>query len=779
MEIPLNVLIVDDSEDDAVLLLRELVRGGYEPRHRRVDNAGALNRALDDEKWDIVLGDFTMPSFSGHQALSLVRGRGLDVPFIFVSGTMGEEAAVAAMKAGAQDYVIKGNLGRLVPAIERELRDAGVRREAARAEQTLRKLFHAVDNSANFVLITDASGVIEYVNPRLLQVTGYSADQVIGQKPSIWKSDMTDQQDYARLWQTILAGNDWQGELVNRCSDGRLITVSAVISPIKDANGRVSHFIGIQEDITHRKDLERQLRQAQKMESVGQLTGGVAHDFNNLLAIIIGNLDLLGDELEGRSTARQLANDALQAGLRGAELTHRLLAFARHQPLNPRPFALNELVTGITDLLRRTLGGQYDIEMALADDLWPGLADPSQVESALTNLAINARDAMPGGGRLTIETANRRLDESYAAENVDLAPGDYVMLAVSDTGTGIPPAILDRVLEPFFTTKDEGKGTGLGLSMIYGFAKQSRGHLKIYSEVGHGTTVRLYLPRAASDAIEAEEALAEIAEGEPADATILLVEDNAEVRRTAVRQLLEFGYHVIEAEDALTALEALRDQRIDLLFTDVVMPGGMTGIDLAREARKLEPDLKILVTTGFAEASLHIDDEAGAGVVFLSKPYRMADLARQLRIALRGIGTGASGGSRLLVVDDEPDIGRFVCNVAKVVGYKARFVETADAFKAEYKAHSPDVVVLDLVMPGTDGVELLAFLAEERSSASVLLMSGIDERVRAAAQSLGGARGLRMVGIVPKPVRVAELKATLESLKSERRTPAPPSGSST
>ncbi len=771
---PLRVLIIDDSEDDALLLLRELAHGGYEPRHQRVDNAEALGRALDSEEWDVVLGDFTMPSFSGTQALSLVRERGLDVPFIFVSGTMGEDLAVAAMKAGAQDYVVKGNLGRLVPAIERELREAGVRREAARAEETLRKLSRAVDNSANLVLITDAEGVIEYVNPRLLQVTGYAADHVIGRKPSLWKSGMTDQQDYARLWQTILAGDDWHGEFINRCSDGSLITVSTVISPIKDANGRVTHFIGIQEDITQRKELETQLRQAQKMESVGQLTGGVAHDFNNLLAVIIGNLDLLQDELEAMPEARQLAQDALQAGLRGAELTRRLLAFARNQPLNPRPFDLNGLVTGIMDMLSRTLGEQIEIEVIPAQDLWLGLADPSQVESALTNLAINARDAMPDGGRLTIETANKHLDESYAAESIDVTPGDYVMLAVSDSGAGIPPDILDRVVEPFFTTKEEGKGTGLGLSMIYGFAKQSRGHMRLYSEVGHGTTVRLYLPRAAPGATVVEEAPADSADEGTGDATILVVEDNAEVRRVVARQLGGLGYRVIESANAAAALQALATETVDLLFTDVIMPGGMTGIELAGQARRLRPGLKVLVTSGFAEASLNLGGEAGGDIGVLSKPYRKEELARHVRRALRGNYKASGRAPRLLLVDDEPEVGKFVCNVGKAAGYDVRFTRSAGSFKVEYQARPPDVVILDLVMPGTDGIELLAFLAEQRSRAQILLMSGFDERIREAAQRLGEAQGLMMAGIVPKPVRADKLRALLESLEQERRAQVAP-----
>jgi CheY-like chemotaxis protein len=388
------------------------------------------------------------------------------------------------------------------------------------------------------------------------------------------------------------------------------------------------------------KRTTKQLVQAQKMEGVGQLTGGIAHDFNNLLAVIVGNLDLLEEELEPKSKAQQMARDALTASLRGADLTRQLLAFSRRQTLEPTVLSLNEVVSGTAELLRRTLGARVEINLQLADGLAPALADRTQVESALTNMAINARDAMPDGGFLTIETANKSLDEQYQAENPEVKPGEYVMLAVSDTGSGIPAAILDRVFEPFFTTKGEGKGSGLGLSMIYGFAKQSRGHVKIYSEVGHGTTIRLYLPRASAPVESAKEIPAELKIA-PTTATILVVEDNADVRHVAVRQLLELGYEVIEAENADTALTVLRQARpIDILFTDVIMPGAMTGDLLAREARRLRPELRVLFASGFAEASIQNGSRSPDihGERILSKPYRKTDLARRISETLRDKG---------------------------------------------------------------------------------------------------------------------------------------------
>jgi PAS domain S-box-containing protein len=571
-----------------------------------------------------------MPRFSGTHALQMLRARGLDTPFIFVSGTIGEEVAVAAMKAGAQDYVIKGNLKRLAPAIERELRDVAARRERRRIEARLRQLLRAVEQSANFVVITDVDGTIEYANPKMLEATGYSAAEVIGRKPSLWRSGSTADQDYAELWHTILAGQDWHGEFENRRKDGSILAVSATISPIRDDRGEITHFIGIQEDVTERRAIEAQLRRSQRLEAIGQLTGGMAHDFNNLLTVIIGNLELLLED--SRMGNLPLIRLALDAALRGSDLTRQMLAFARRQSLDARVLDLNELVSATAELLRRTLGENIEMDVRLGNDLWPAFADAAQLESAITNLAINARDAMPNGGRLILETANHRLDEHDVAALGEAVPGDFVTLAVSDTGTGIPPEILARVFEPFFTTKPPGKGTGLGLSMVYGFVKQSHGYATIDSKLGHGTTIHLYLPRASLPAPTMDVAVPEIVEAAPSEATILVVEDKAEVRDVVVKQLIALNYRVVEAGSAAAALAILRTrQRVDLLFTDVIMPGGMSGIELAHEAKKLRPGLKLLLTSGFSEASLLGRSGLDDGWNLLGKPYRKRDLARRIR----------------------------------------------------------------------------------------------------------------------------------------------------
>ncbi len=378
------------------------------------------------------------------------------------------------------------------------------------------------------------------------------------------------------------------------------------------------------------------LLQAQKMEAIGNLTGGMAHDFNNLLSIIIGNLDILAEKLGNDDEAKSLSQAALEAALRGADLTRRLLAFARQQPLQPQRIDINKLAEGITKLLARTLGEDVQISLNLAPGVWPVVADPAQLEAAITNLATNARDAMPHGGRLIITTGNGHLDDDYAAQHAEVVPGDYVVIEVSDTGTGMPPEVIAHIFEPFFTTKERGKGTGLGLAMIFGFMKQSGGHINVYSEAGAGTIFRLYLPRAVGDAAAVTQNTT-VATATGGHETILVVEDNNDVRRIVKRQLNQLGYHVLEAESAAAALEMLTEgDRVDLLFSDIVMPGKLNGLELARLAAERWPSLKIILTSGFPETKLNGHGEPAAGMRLLSKPYRKTDLARVLREVLEG-----------------------------------------------------------------------------------------------------------------------------------------------
>jgi len=404
--------------------------------------------------------------------------------------------------------------------------------------------------------------------------------------------------------------------------------------PISGTNGGHRYVLVIGRDLTEQRATESQLRQIQRMDAVGRLTGGIAHDFNNILAIILGNIDLLREQQIDGTEGAEMADEALAAATHGAELVRRLLAFARMQHLEPTALDLNRRLPAITALLKRTLGERVTVRVNPVEGLWPALVDPTQVDDALVNLAINARDAMPDGGALTIETGNETLDEDYAVHHVEVTPGDYVMLAVSDTGTGMEPAVIARAFEPFFTTKDEGQGTGLGLSQVYGWVKQSGGHIKIYSELGHGTTIKLYLPRADAPRDEAANAPEAIEAALAGNETVLVVEDNPKVRSTVLRQLRDLGYSTLEAGGGEAALDLVRSPlAFDLLLTDVVMPGGMTGYELARQARALRPELRVLFTSGYTELAAASGQPAATGPL-LSKPYRKADLARALRAVL-------------------------------------------------------------------------------------------------------------------------------------------------
>jgi two-component system, cell cycle sensor histidine kinase and response regulator CckA len=675
---------------------------------------------------------------------------------------MGEDVAVEAMRSGAHDYVMKGNLKRLPPAIDRELRDAGVRRDRAQAEarqhSTEARYRQILSIAPDAIVALDDHLQIAVFNHAAERLFGYRADEAIGRPADILLPqrllasvrdrvlafagdgetamqialpdrlyarskdgsefpaeiyvskliedrrtmftaivrDITDREnmlatlrqanetldgvvqsspvaiiaidparrviawnhraeqifhaaakqvvghaidslseilgtEIAAIVQRLLDGERLQDQEVQRpIATGRTLDLRVSGAPLQDGDRPVRGAVCIVEDISESKVTHRQLLHAQRMEAVGQLTGGLAHDFNNLLAVVIGNLDLLQDYVEQVPGAKEPLDLALKASLGGANLIRQLLAFSRRQTLSPKPFDLASLVVSTRELLARTLGEHIEVEMRLAPDLWPVLADPSQLESAIANLAINARDAMPGGGRLTMEAANEHLDDDYAAVNPDTQPGDYVMLAVSDTGQGIPADVIGRVFEPFFTTKEHGKGSGLGLSMVYGFARQSRWHVKIYSEVGNGTTVRLYLPRAMQKT-EPISAVPRQQEAAKIDAIILVVEDNADVRKIVCKLLRDFGCTVLEASSGPAALTILQsDAKIDLLFSDVVMPGGISGTELVQAARTLRPGIKTLLTTGFAEGSLRNSPQfANAGEI-LSKPYRRQDLARKL-----------------------------------------------------------------------------------------------------------------------------------------------------
>ncbi|QLH38868.1 MAG: PAS domain S-box protein [Defluviicoccus sp.] len=502
--------------------------------------------------------------------------------------------------------------------------------EQKKSQAELNKLLEAVRQSPMSVVITDRNGVIEYVNPEFSKVSGFTPAEVIGQTPRLLKSGHTPPEQYTALWSTISQGQVWRGEFLNKKKSGELYWELASVAPVRDGE-TITSYVAVKEDITARKEIEEQLRQSQKMQAIGQLTGGIAHDFNNLLSIILGNLQLLAESIKDDEALRELIDDAQWSARRGGELTHRLLAFARRQPLKPAATDLNDVVRSMAQLLRRTLGARIRIEEMLTPDLWEAFVDRGELERAVVNLAVNARDAMDGEGVLTLETRNVMLDELYAEQYDEVTPGEYVMLAATDTGTGMAPDVVKRAFEPFFTTKAVGQGSGLGLSMVYGFVKQSGGHVSLYSREGYGTSVKLYLPRVAHPASTSTDDGAEDLPQGLDGKLVLVVEDEPKLRRVAVKMLEQLGLRSLQAETAQDALALLADTRVDVLFTDIELPGGMNGTQLADAARTIDPGIKLLFTTGYArEAVLH-DRWLREKVPWLLKPYAHQDLARELK----------------------------------------------------------------------------------------------------------------------------------------------------
>ena len=508
--------------------------------------------------------------------------------------------------------------------------------ESEREREAIRSINQRIfDTSLDLILVVDRRGNFMRVSPSSKAIVGFAPDEMIGRNAQdfIHADDLEVTRDNMRQARRGKLKRNFECRYRHR--DGHPVPL-AWTGIWSEPDGQY-FFIG--RDMTERVALESQLRQAQKMEAVGQLTGGVAHDFNNILTVIIGMTELLSDELAGNAELKPIVDAVDEAASRGAQLTQRMLAFARKQPLQSRTLDLNDVVARSVKLLARVLGEHITVKTSLAEDLWKALADPSQLEDTILNLAVNARDAMPKGGQLLIETANAVLDEQYAAHNLEVTAGDYVAVSITDSGSGMPPEVLERVFEPFFTTKAAGQGTGLGLSMVYGFVKQSRGHVKIYSEVGHGTRVTLYLPRAVASEREEQRTPAQAKADLGGHETILVVEDNEAVRRVAVNILKGLGYQVREAADGPNALALLKAPgAIDLLFTDLIMPKGMDGQELLRHARALRPGIRALFTSGYSEHFLKGRGPTAVGVALLSKPYRTQKLAEAVRDALQTQG---------------------------------------------------------------------------------------------------------------------------------------------
>jgi len=618
-----------------------------------------------------------------------------------------------------------------------------------------------LDNIRDGVAVFDAEGKLVAFNSNFFGCMGFPTELAVPGTHISRFDELSDQRKYVRFVDLPFVTGGYGAGYRDITFDNRHIELYRNHAP---AGG----FLVACLDVTQRVQGEMALRQAQKMETVGQLTGGVAHDFNNLLQIVGANLDLLVADVQGNAKAAARLQSAISAVERGSRLTGQLLAFARRQALAPRATNLGRLLNEMSDMVRRTLGERIELESIVAAGLWNTLVDPSQIENAILNLAINARDAMPNGGKLTIEVANAALDEAYAKQHPEVSPGQYVMVAVSDTGTGMLPEVAARAFEPFYTTKPEGQGTGLGLSQVYGFVKQSGGHIKIYSEPGEGTTIKLYLPRSTAALAWTAPALVtpEVGGGE----TVLVVEDDEAVRAAVTDMLAELGYAVLRAENAEQALAILNaGAKADILFTDVVMPGAINTRDLAHRAREILPNVKVLFTSGYTQNAIVHNGRLDEGVELLSKPYRKDDLARKLRSMLQQSGSAAAASivpmehtvtgnkkSKVLIVEDSALIRMTIVDMVEEIGL--RYAEAGAAQEAlGILAADPDIDVLltDLGLPGMSGAELIHQAVKLRPGLKIVVASGYSEPVSSERGSLGEAVYLQ------KPFTLPQLREAL------------------
>lgn len=756
MDTPLRVLIVEDHADDAELLVRELNTGGYQVTAERVDTPETLRSALDKSDWDVVIADYAMNGFTGLDALKIMQAKNLDIPFMLVSGTVGEDLAVEAIKAGASDYLMKDRLARLPSAIAREIRQAEVKKERRKAEKTLRAIFGSVLDG---ILVADVeTQQFVVASDGICRMLGYNREEIgnLGIQdihppkdfPYVLEQFQRQAEGEIRLagdtpvmrrdgsvfyadinttsveidGRTCLVGvfrditerkraeavlheseerfktlfeyapdayylHDFEGRFIdgNRAAeemigykkeevigksflelgllspgglqraaeflrentqgaptgpaelklirkDGKQIFIEIRTFPMAIKGQNV--VLGIARDVSERKNLEMQLQQSQKLESIGRLAGGIAHDFNNLLTTIIGNATLILADAVKEDSSKERAEEISAAAERAASLTRQLLAFSRKQVIQPEVLNLNTTVKDIKKILQRMIGEDIVMKTFLSPELGKIEADIGQVEQVIMNIAINARDAMPGGGKLTIRTENIDLDDDYADDHIAVTPGPYVLLSMSDTGMGITKEIQDKIFEPFFTTKEKGKGTGLGLSVVYGIVKQSNGNIWVYSEPGKGTTFKIYLPLVGK---KPSKTLKKAIKGDvpKGSETILVVEDDRAVRNLAEKILKGHGYKVLTAANGEEAVELSSNYEdfIHLVLTDVVMPG-MNSRDMMERLKSARPEIRKLYMSGYSDDTIVHHGIMDIGNAFIEKPFTSASMGRKVREVL-------------------------------------------------------------------------------------------------------------------------------------------------
>lgn len=669
----MKILLVDDFPPN-LKLLEMLLESQQHATTSALNGQEALLRAQEDPP-DLVITDILMPVMDGYALCRawMVDPRLRAIPFVVYTATyQSEEDEAFALSLGAaaflrkpmepeafleqiQKVILRTQAGvlqapavvpaddqsflklyneRLVQKLDQRSQALARRVDELQAtEARLRLKSFALEAAANGILITDCQGIIEWVNPAFLNITGFESSEVLGRNPRFMKSGIQNETFYRRMWQTILAGQVWRGEIVNRHKNGPLITFQVAITPLRNPEGAITHFIDIMQDITEQKRMEGELRQSQKMEAVGRLAGGVAHDFNNMLNVILINAEIALQDEAMPDSHRKRVLEIKQAAERSADLTRQLLAFSRKQPAQPKRINLNQVVAENQKMLLRMIEGDIDLTYHPAEEPLPVFMDPSQVSQILANLVINARDALAGAGTINIDTAQVQVDEGASLIYGGLTPGCYVRLTVSDTGCGMDAFTLEHLFEPFFTTKGEGKGTGLGLSTVYGIVKQNSGAISVYSNLGLGTSLKIYLPYCEQPEAGNHPDPEAVA---PCGTETILVAEDEKPMLEVIRTVLESkGYTVLATPSPLDTwiLAQQHPGPIHLLITDVVMPG-MNGMELQQRISATRPELKVLFISGYSGEILAkrglLDEETH----FLQKPFRILDLARKVREVL-------------------------------------------------------------------------------------------------------------------------------------------------
>jgi signal transduction histidine kinase/DNA-binding response OmpR family regulator len=780
-----RVLVADDNIDMRRYLQKLLQTAGFQVEAVG-DGEQALGKAREC-KPDLVLSDVMMPKLDGFGLLAALRkDPGLrDVPVLLLSARAGDEAKVEGFAAGANDYLVKPFSAReLVARVRANLDLASLRRES---QEALRRLNESLEQQ-----VADRTADLRAKEARLRTIfgTSYTYQGYMSTDGTVLDANATSLAGIKAGLQDVIGKPYWQtpwfanspgmpdvvrdaiplvaaGEVVRReihlnLPEGGWRWFDFQMRPVRDSHNNVVAIVPEAVEVSERRRAEEALRQAQKMEGIGQLTGGVAHDFNNLLTIIVGSLETVRRQIKqtgfDAANIEHLVDSAMRGAQRAASLTQRLLAFSRQQPLDPKPIDVSRLVTGMSDLLHRTIGEQISIETVMSAGLWRTNIDANQLEMAIINLAVNARDAMPNGGKLTIETSNASLDEGYTADQAEVVPGQYIMLAVTDNGIGMTPQTVAKAFEPFFTTKDIGHGTGLGLSQVYGFVKQSGGHVKIYSEIGQGTSVKIYLPRLYSNQpAQVAEPLPRIAKGRD-DETILAVEDDIDVRAHTCGILRELGYRVLEASKGIGALEILKAHpEIDLLFTDVGLPGGMNGRQLANAARQLNRKLKVLFTTGYARNAIVHEGRLDPGVQLITKPFSYAALSGKVRDML----DARAAPPRILVVEDEDLIQMLLSSQLEDMGFEVEITGSAAAAKSKLALlqGQVDAAIVDLGLPDATGDSLVRELRALYPALPIVISSGYD---KATLEEKFSAH--QSMEFLSKPFSAEQLEAAIRDL---------------